>query len=66
MTADQAQTELDKAAIKNNLDLPKEGEINKKAMKDFATYAKDLKDQGKLDPNRSRLSSKLNWTRTAN
>lgn len=52
MTADQAQTELDKAAIKNNLDLPKEGEINKKAMKDFATYAKDLKDQGKLDLNK--------------
>jgi hypothetical protein len=51
MTADQAQTELDKTAIKNNLDLPKENEINKKAMKDFAAYANDLKNQGKLDLN---------------
>ena len=52
MTADQAQTELDKAAAKNNLDLPKETEINKQAMKDFATYALDLKNQGKLDLNK--------------
>jgi hypothetical protein len=51
MTADQAQTELDKTAAKNNLDLPKENEINKKAMKDFAAYANDLKNQGKLDLN---------------
>lgn len=52
LTADQAQTELDKAAKKNNLDLPKENEINKKAMKDFAAYALDLKNQGKLDLNK--------------
>jgi len=51
MTADEAQTELDKAAAKNNLDLPRENEINKKAMKDFAAYALDLKNQGKLDLN---------------
>jgi hypothetical protein len=51
MTADQAQTELDKTAAKNNLNLPKENEINKKAMKDFAAYALDLKNQGKLDLN---------------
>lgn len=51
MTADEAQTELDKVAAKNNLDLPKENEINKKAMKDFAAYALDLKNQGKLDLN---------------
>ena len=51
LTADQAQTELDGAAAKNNLDLPKENEINKQAMKDFATYANDLKKQGKLDFN---------------
>jgi hypothetical protein len=51
MTADEAQTELEKAAAKNNLDLPKENEINKKAMKDFAAYALDLKNQGKLDLN---------------
>ena len=52
MTADEAQTELDKTAAKNNLDLPKENEINKKAMKDFATYALDMKNQGKLDLNK--------------
>jgi hypothetical protein len=51
MTADQAQDELEKTAEKNNLDLPKENEINKKAMKDFAVYALDLKKQGKLDLN---------------
>ena len=33
-------------------DLPKEGEINKKALKDFAAYANDLKNQGKLDLNK--------------
>ena len=51
MTVDEAQTELEKTAAKNNLDLPKENEINKKAMKDFAAYAYDLKKQGKLDLN---------------
>lgn len=52
MTAEQAQAELDKAAAKNNLSLPKETEINKKVMKDFAAYANDLKNQGKLDLNK--------------
>ena len=51
MTADEAQTPLDKVADENNLNLPKENEINKKAMKDFAIYANDLKKQGKLDLN---------------
>jgi hypothetical protein len=49
---DQAQKELDKIAKANNLTLPKEGEINKKALKDFAAYANDLKNQGKLDLNK--------------
>ncbi len=49
---DKAQTELDKVAKDNNLTLPKEGEINKKALKDFAAYANDLKNQGKLDLNK--------------
>ncbi|MEP6570039.1 MAG: hypothetical protein ABJC10_09715, partial [Acidobacteriota bacterium] len=31
---------------------PKENEINKQAMKDFAIYANDLKKQGKLDFNK--------------
>lgn len=52
MTAEQAQAELDKTAEKNNLALPKETEINKKVMKDFAAYANDLKNQGKLDFNK--------------
>jgi hypothetical protein len=52
MTADEAQTELDKTVAKNNLDLPKENEINKKALKDFAIYANELKNQGKLDLNK--------------
>ncbi|MGH9932461.1 MAG: hypothetical protein ACREA9_24935 [Pyrinomonadaceae bacterium] len=51
MTADEAQTELEKVAEKNNLNLPKENEINKKALKDFAVYANELKKQGKLDLN---------------
>jgi len=51
MTADQAQDELEKTVKKNNLDIPNENEINKKAMKDFANYANDLRKQGKLDLN---------------
>ena len=46
---EQAQKQLEKTAAENNLTLPKEGEINKKALKDFAAYANDLKNQGKLD-----------------
>ncbi|HEY0431081.1 MAG TPA: hypothetical protein VGC61_04660, partial [Pyrinomonadaceae bacterium] len=52
MTAAEAQVELEKTAAKNNIDLPKEDEINKKVMKDFAVYARNLKDQGKLDFNK--------------
>ena len=51
MTPDQAQTELEKTAADNNLTLPKENEINKKALKDFAAYANELKKQGKLNLN---------------
>jgi hypothetical protein len=51
LTAAEAQKELEKTAADNNLDLPTENEINKKAMKDFAAYALDLKNQGKLDLN---------------
>jgi hypothetical protein len=52
MSADDAQTALDKTAKEKNLDLPQEHEINKQAMKDFAAYANDLKKQGKLDFNK--------------
>jgi hypothetical protein len=48
LTAEQAQTELEKVAAKENLSLPKEGEINKQALKDFAIYARK---KGKLDFN---------------
>jgi hypothetical protein len=49
MTPEEAQKALEKTAAENNLELPKENEINKKAMKDFAIYANELKKQGKLD-----------------
>lgn len=49
LTTEQAQAELEKTAARNNIELPKEGEINKKALKDFAAFANDLKQQGKLD-----------------
>ena len=32
--------------------LPDENQINKKPLKDFAAYANDLKNQGKLDLNK--------------
>lgn len=49
LTPEDAQKELDKTAEKNNVSLPDENEINKKVLKDFARYANDLKNQGKLD-----------------
>ena len=52
LTPEQAQAELEKTAKDNNINLPKEGEINKKALKDFAAYANELKNQGKLDLNK--------------
>lgn len=44
-----AQQELEKAAKEKNIELPKEGEINKRPLKDFAAHASQLKDQGKLN-----------------
>ena len=49
LTPEQAQTELEKTAAQNDVTLPEENEINKKVLKDFAAYANDLKNQGKLD-----------------
>ncbi len=49
LTPEQAQQELEKTAEQNNVTLPDENEINKKVLKDFAAYANDLKNQGKLD-----------------
>ncbi len=48
-TPDQAQSELEASAKKNNIDLPKEGEINKQPLKDIAAEAMRLKNEGKLD-----------------
>ncbi len=49
LSAAEAQKELEDTAAKNNIELPKENEINKKALKDFAIYANDLKNKGQLD-----------------
>jgi hypothetical protein len=49
LTPEEAQKELEKTAAKNNIELPEENQINKKALKDFAEYATQLKNQGKLD-----------------
>jgi hypothetical protein len=51
-TPEEAQAELEKTAAENNVELPKEGEINKKALKDFAAVVNDLKEKGKLDLDR--------------
>lgn len=52
LTPEEAQKQLDKTAEENNLPLPAENEINKQVLKDFAKYANDLKEQGKLDFNK--------------
>jgi len=52
LTAEEAQKQLEKTAEQNDVTLPTENEINKKVLKDFATYANDLKNQGKLDLNK--------------
>ena len=49
LSPDEAQKQLDKTAAENDLPLPTENEINKQVLKDFAKYANDLKEQGKLD-----------------
>jgi hypothetical protein len=52
LTPEEAQKQLEKTAEQNNVTLPEENEINKKVLKDFAAYANDLKNQGKLDLNK--------------
>jgi hypothetical protein len=47
--AEKAQKELDDVSKKTGIELPEEGEVNKKPFKDLAAYARDLKKQGKLD-----------------
>jgi hypothetical protein len=48
-TPEEAQAELEKTAASNNIELPKEDEINRQALKDFAKFANEMKLQGKLD-----------------
>jgi hypothetical protein len=52
LTQEEAQKELEKTAAENNVTLPEESQINKKPLKDFATRANELKNQGKLDLNK--------------
>jgi hypothetical protein len=52
LSPEEAQKELEKTAEANNVPLPDESQINKKVLKDFAAYANDLKNQGKLDLNK--------------
>jgi hypothetical protein len=49
---EEAQKKLEETAAKNNVTLPAENEINKQVLKDFAKFANDLKNQGKLDLNK--------------
>jgi hypothetical protein len=49
LSPEEAQKQLEQTAAQNNLALPDENEINKKVLRDFAAYANDLKNQGKLD-----------------
>ncbi len=49
LTPDQAQAELEASAKKSNIELPKEGEINKQPLKDLAAEAVKLQNQGKLN-----------------
>lgn len=52
LSPEESQKELEKAAAESNVPLPDENQINKKVLKDFAAYANDLKNQGKLDLNK--------------
>lgn len=52
LTPEEAQKQLEKTAEQNNLALPEENQINKQVLKDFATYANNLKNEGKLDLNK--------------
>lgn len=52
LSPEDAQKELEKTADQNQVPLPDENQINKKALKDFAAYANEQKNQGKLDLNK--------------
>ena len=46
---EKAQQRLESASKATGIELPQEGEINKKPFKDLAAYATELKNQGKLE-----------------
>ena len=52
LSAEESQKKLEETAAKNNVALPEENQINKQVLKDFATYANNLKNEGKLDLNK--------------
>ena len=52
LTPDEAQKKLEETAAANDVALPEENQINKKALKDFAAYANTLKNEGRLDLNK--------------
>ena len=52
LNAEESQKKLEETAAQNNVALPEENQINKKVLKDFAAYANELKNQGKLDLNK--------------
>src|ERR1700754_246304 len=52
LNTEDAQKKLEETAAQNNVALPDENQINKKALKDFAAYVNTLKNQGKLDLNK--------------
>ena len=52
LSAEEAQKKLEETAKQNSVALPDENQINKKVLRDFATYANNLKNQGKLDLNK--------------
>ena len=49
LTPEEAQTKLEQTAAENNLELPEENQLNRQVLKDFAKYAEDQKNAGKLD-----------------
>jgi hypothetical protein len=52
LNREEAQKKLEETAAQNNLALPEENQINKKVLKNFAAYANELRNQGKLDLNK--------------
>lgn len=52
LSPEEAQKKLEETAAQSNVPLPEENQINKKVLKDFAAYANELKNQGKLDLNK--------------